>query len=89
MGRLIDAVYSDGVLRPNEPLPLADGTRLRLEVVEDSAPVQQWDPKRIAEAVERIAPMPMESAQDGEPVGREHDRYLYGDRSEFVRNHRG
>lgn len=89
MGRLIDAIYSNGVLRPSEPLPVAEGTKLKLTIVDDPAPAQQWDPQRIVEAVERIAALPMESSDNnGEPVGREHDRYLYGDRSEFARKHR-
>ncbi len=83
----IAAIYEHGLLRLLEPLPLSDGTEVRLSVFETYA------------SSSRVAEMPTEPRQTPaqilaeiaaiaehhggvETAGRDHDLYLYGwDRS--------
>jgi hypothetical protein len=89
MNKTIDAVYERGVLRPVEPLELQEGESVKVVVMRDgpteSTPTPQWDPVAAREAMDRIAALPPEGIDDGAPVAREHDRYLYGDLSKFVK----
>jgi predicted DNA-binding antitoxin AbrB/MazE fold protein len=60
---VVEAVYEDGVLKPSEPLPLADQAKVRITIDEESA----WRLNRVrataglmgwkgdAETVERLA----------------------------------
>lgn len=85
MSRIIEAVFEDGVLRPTEPLELTEGSSVRIAIVEAAAIDTQWDAAAALRAADEIASLPIEGANDNAPVGREHDRYLYGDLSEFGR----
>lgn len=66
-----EAVYEQGVLRPLQPLDLAEGTRVEITVV---ASAQARTPYEILSA---IAALPLEITRE-ERAGREHDRFLYG-----------
>jgi predicted DNA-binding antitoxin AbrB/MazE fold protein len=71
----VRAVYSDGVFRPEAPLPVAEGARVELTV--DSAPVAQ----SLVESLEEISRLPAAGAKDGFS-GADHDRILYPDHKE-------
>ena len=68
----VEVVYEDGVLRPLQPLDLAEGTRLRADLVEVAVPDPQLDgvEERVDEekyqaflrALDEIANLPLESA---------------------------
>ncbi|MBW4620191.1 MAG: antitoxin family protein [Cyanosarcina radialis HA8281-LM2] len=67
-----EAVYEQGVLRLDRPIPLAEGTRVEVVVIstkfsEDSTP---------SEILAKIAALPLEGDSD-EFSGREHDKMLY------------
>jgi predicted DNA-binding antitoxin AbrB/MazE fold protein len=67
MSITVEATYENGVLRPKQALPLADGAEVRLTI---NSVEQDNDP---FEAVIGIC--------DGPPDGAaNHDKYLYGDR---------
>ncbi|MGH2370203.1 MAG: antitoxin family protein [Chloroflexota bacterium] len=73
----MEAVYEGGVLRPMQPIPLADGTRVEVIVI---APEQATQNARPASILAWIAALPVGSG--GEPFsGRDHDRVLYGEES--------
>ncbi len=90
MNRLIEAIYENGVLRPVSPLQLQEGESVKLVLVsgapEDQFPAVEWDADTARAAMKEIAALPAEGPDDGEPVAREHDRYLYGDRSKFAKD---
>ena len=75
MTTAVRAIFEDGVFKPEENVPLKDKTRVQLVISPDSEPVRDDDPtgwKALDELIGFI--------EDGpeEPVGRDHDRYLYG-----------
>lgn len=81
MSREIPAVFESGVFQPLEPMDLAQGTRL---VVQVQAPATSADEvvdesTRLAwsEYLDRMESLPDNSPQD-ELSGRDHDRILYG-----------
>lgn len=89
MNKLIEAIYERGVLRPVLPLELREGESVKLVVVNDPSinlPLQQWNAEAARQAMAQIAALPIEGADDGAPVAREHDRYLYGDLSRFAKD---
>jgi predicted DNA-binding antitoxin AbrB/MazE fold protein len=90
MNKMVDAVYEKGLLRPVQPLQLRDGATVKLILIDESAPIlsagDRWDPDASIAAAERIAAMPDEHPDTGPSVAREHDRYLYGDLSEFAKD---
>jgi predicted DNA-binding antitoxin AbrB/MazE fold protein len=45
--RQVEALYEDGLLRPETPLPLQEGERVGLILVRHSDP-KRWDLKRLA-----------------------------------------
>ena len=65
MAIVVDATYENGILKPKQPLTLAEGAEVRLTIT----PVREpYDP---LEAVIGIG--------DGQPDGAEnHDKYIYG-----------
>lgn len=68
----IEAVYEQGLLRPLQPLALAEGTQVAITLV---AP----PPAKCAayEILTAIAALPLEVERE-ERAGRDHDRFLYG-----------
>jgi predicted DNA-binding antitoxin AbrB/MazE fold protein len=46
----VEATLTNGILKPDQPLPLADQTRVRLTV----EPIEEWSPARALAAWEAI-----------------------------------
>ena len=73
MTKEIEAVYERGMIRPLQPLELAEGTRLDLIVITHEQPKTNGD---AAEILAEIAALPLEGSSDAFS-GREHDSVLY------------
>ena len=76
MTTAVHAIYEAGVFKPEQPVDLKDKTKVRL-VIESASDVraEEDDPtgwKAIDELIGFIKGGPKE------PVGRDHDKYLYG-----------
>jgi predicted DNA-binding antitoxin AbrB/MazE fold protein len=68
------AVYEGGVLRPTTPVPLEEGARVEVIILQPSAADEAQDPAAILAA---IAALP---TAGGDPAtSREHDHVLYGE----------
>jgi predicted DNA-binding antitoxin AbrB/MazE fold protein len=68
----LEAIYEQGVLRPLRPLNLAEGVKVEIILVSQSA-----DKRTPYEILSGIAALPLEVDRE-EIAGREHDRFLYG-----------
>ena len=78
MSETITAIVENGMLRPETPLALADGTRVQITVSAGANGVHGVVPSRATkDAVKRLAAMPLEPGPQFS--GRDHDRILYGD----------
>jgi len=77
----IEAVYEQGVLRPDRPIDLAEGSRVEIIVLpaesRELVDKTQFDPRRAAKRIAEIAALPLESSPDGFS-GEDHDQVLYG-----------
>jgi predicted DNA-binding antitoxin AbrB/MazE fold protein len=73
MTKEIEAVYEQGIIRPLQPLELAEGTRLALIVITHEQPKTNGN---ATEILAEIAALPLESTNDAF-TGREHDSILY------------
>ena len=73
MTKEIEAVYEHGMIRPLQPLELAEGTRLDLIVITHEQPKANG---KSAEILAEIAALPVEGTTD-DFAGREHDSVLY------------
>lgn len=81
MDQTIPAIFDSGVFRPLQPVDLADGTQVQIQLpaskpefsVEDLARQQA----AIAEFLDEMASLPVEGPDDGFS-GRDHDKILYG-----------
>ena len=67
-----EAIYEQGVLKPIQPLELAEGTRVEITIV---TPTQAR--RTPYEILSTIAALPLEVTRE-EHGGREHDSFLYG-----------
>lgn len=76
MSKTIEAVYEQGVLRPLEPLRLAEGTRLDIILVTDDEAGGRRSP---ADILAEIAALPTEAATNPFSA-RDHDAVLYPQR---------
>ena len=78
MSTAVKAVYENGVFRPEEPVALADKARVRLiiEIRPEAAQQEDDDPTGWKAAREFIGMW--KDAPEGEPIARDHDKYLYG-----------
>lgn len=72
----IKAVYEDGVLKPAEPLELAEHSQVEVVIVSASNPTEDDDPTGWKTMREFIGMW--KDAPEGEPIARDHDKYLYG-----------
>jgi predicted DNA-binding antitoxin AbrB/MazE fold protein len=75
MTKAVRAIFDDGVFKPEEAVPLKDKTRVQLVISSAPEPTREDDPtgwKTLDELIGFIKDGPEE------PVGRDHDRYLYG-----------
>lgn len=73
MTKEIEAVYEQGIIRPLQPLELAEGTRLDLIVITHEQPKTNGN---ATEILAEIAALPLEGTNDAF-TGREHDSILY------------
>jgi predicted DNA-binding antitoxin AbrB/MazE fold protein len=83
MSYTIPAIFDAGVFRPLQPVDLAEGTRVEVQVPA-VAPTAELSPDElarhqaaIAEFLGRMEALPDEGPDDGFS-GRDHDRILYG-----------
>jgi predicted DNA-binding antitoxin AbrB/MazE fold protein len=82
MSHTIPAIFDAGVFRPLEPVELAEGTHVEVQVpVEPPAELSPEELARQAAAIEEmlaeIESLPVEGPDDGFS-GRDHDKILYG-----------
>jgi predicted DNA-binding antitoxin AbrB/MazE fold protein len=80
MSRTIPAIFDAGVFRPLEPVELAEGTQVEVQVPQTSAvPDQAGDETRKAwlDYLDRMESLPDHSPPDSF-TNRDHDRIIYG-----------
>lgn len=79
MDLTVSAIFDAGVFRPLGPVGLADGTHVRLQVVDssDAATVHETSKKAWLDYLDRMESLPDNSPQDG-LSNRDHDRIIYG-----------
>lgn len=86
MTRTITAIFDAGVFRPLQPVDLAPGTRVEVELPSETIAAANGDlspgelarqQKAIAEMLAEIEGLPIEEPDDGFS-GRDHDKILYG-----------
>ena len=81
MSRTIPAIFDAGVFRPLEPVELAEGTPVVVQVQGPTAPisdqVDEETRKAWHEYLDRMESLPDNSPRDG-LTNRDHDRILYG-----------
>jgi predicted DNA-binding antitoxin AbrB/MazE fold protein len=75
----LKAVYRDGMLVLDKPLPITDGDEVEVMVIGEKRSKQGGH--RIAEQIARIAAIPLD-AETEQFSGRDHDRILYGKANE-------
>ena len=75
MSTVVDAVYEDGVFKPVHPVDLKDKTKVHLVIETTSAPAEDDDPTGWKTAMELMGCI--KDAPEGEPIARDHDKYLY------------
>jgi predicted DNA-binding antitoxin AbrB/MazE fold protein len=75
MGTSIDAIYENGVFKPEQPVALKEKTRVHL-VIEDAAQPAEDDDPTGWKAAESFVGF-IKDAPEGEPIARDHDKYLY------------
>ena len=75
----VDAVYEDGVLKPERPLALKDKAKVHVTIeakAEEASAEADDDPTGWKAAREFIGMW--KGGTPGENVGEEHDKYIYG-----------
>lgn len=84
MDHLIPAVFDSGVFRPLEPVELAEGTQVHVQVptaaqsrVSSADEADEETKKAWADYLDRMNTIPDRSPQDG-LTNRDHDRIIYG-----------
>ncbi|XGB38876.1 MAG: antitoxin family protein [Cyanobacteria bacterium LVE1205-1] len=75
MSLTIEAIYEAGVLKPIQPIELADGTHVSLIITDTLENNSEQSP---AEMLAAIASLPLEGAEQGFS-NQDHDQLLYGD----------
>jgi predicted DNA-binding antitoxin AbrB/MazE fold protein len=79
----LEAIYENGVLRPLEPLDLAEGARLEVTIVKITAPnsndeVNEADYAAFLGELDKIASLPYSPHPDGRTdVSTRYDEFLY------------
>lgn len=83
MSHTIPAIFDAGVFRPLEPVELAEGTQVEVQVPQSKS-AAELSPEELArqqtaieEMVVEIESLPIEEPDDGFS-GRDHDKILYG-----------
>jgi predicted DNA-binding antitoxin AbrB/MazE fold protein len=75
MSNAVDAIYEDGVFKPEQPVQLKNKTRVHL-VFEDASPAGDDDDPTGWKTAESFVGF-IKDAPEGEPIAREHDKHLY------------
>lgn len=75
MSTVVDAIYEDGVFKPESPVDLKDKTKVHLVIEPAPAAASEDDPTgwKTAEALMGF----FKDAPEGEPIARDHDTHLY------------
>ena len=75
MSTTVDAIYENGVFKPDKPIELADKTKVHLVIEPASLPASDDDPTgwKTADALMGF----FKEAPEGEPIARDHDTHLY------------
>jgi predicted DNA-binding antitoxin AbrB/MazE fold protein len=73
----VNAVYEDGVLKPERPLALKDKAKVHVTIEAEEAPAAKDDDPTGWKAAREFIGM-WKGGTPGENVGEEHDKYLYG-----------
>ena len=74
MSTVVDALYEDGVFKPEHPVDLKDKTKVHLVIEAAAPPAEDDDPTGWKTAMELMG-----CIEDGPEDGAEnHDRYIYG-----------
>ena len=68
----VEATYEQGVLKPLEPIPLVEGTKVEIVVIAETEKSPKTNPVDI---LAEIAAMPLENGS--EFSGQDHDQILY------------
>jgi predicted DNA-binding antitoxin AbrB/MazE fold protein len=74
----VDAVYEDGVLKPERPLALKEKARVRVTIeakAEEALPVRDDDDPTGWKAIDALRGIVKNAPPD---VAENHDKYLYG-----------
>lgn len=72
----VDAVYENGVLKPERPLELEDKAKVHVTIeVKTASPTEDDDPTGWKTARRLIGLW--KDAPKGEPIARDHDKHLY------------
>lgn len=87
MSHSITAIFDSGVFRPLEPVELADGTQVRIQMPQsDKSSASGSSPEELAaqqaainKMLTEIENLPVQEPDDGFS-GRDHDKVLYGGR---------
>ncbi len=74
MSQTISAIYENGTLVLEEPLPVSEGSKVEIIVVSKAAKQKRTAAQILAE----LAALPLEGKTD-KFSGRDHDKALYGD----------
>lgn len=78
MSTTVDAIYENGVFRPEKPVELADKTKVHL-VIEKVAPAPAADDDDPTgwKTIDRLIGFIKSEGGQKEPIGRDHDKYIY------------
>ena len=73
----VDAIYEDGVLKPDRPLALKEKTKVHvtIEAKAEETPAKENDSTGW-KAIDRLIGC-IEDTPPGEAIGRDHDKHLY------------
>jgi predicted DNA-binding antitoxin AbrB/MazE fold protein len=72
----VDAVYEDGVLKPDRPLALKDKARVHVTIEAQAEEASAADDPTGWKAIDRLIGR-IEDTPPGEAIGRDHDKHLY------------
>jgi len=75
MSTVVDAIYEDGVFKPEHPVNLEDKTKVHL-VIEPACPAASGDDPTGWKTAEALMGF-FKEAPEGEPIARDHDKDLY------------
>jgi predicted DNA-binding antitoxin AbrB/MazE fold protein len=72
----VDAVYEDGVLKPERPLALKEKARVHVTIEAEAEEAPAADDPTGWKAIDRLIGC-IEDTTPGEAIGRDHDKHVY------------